>query len=284
MKRTLLAFAAAFALFHCFGAMVEAQTQTPTPAPGIISGIPATVVQTSNLRRLPEARAEIVGRLDADTMVMATARTTDTRWLYIESDNFSGWLPAFALTLAGDAGDLPLTPALSMTGTPVAIGTPMPVMVSAVGRVNIRREPHIGDNVVGQLNEGETAYATARSSQENDWLLIEVDDEEQGWVAYFAVRVTGNTNALPVLIPDSNADLIPPSIQLTTRFNARMRVEPSLDAPVMVVVPFGALITPLGRSDNADWVFVRYDGEEGWIDATLLEAPPDEIAALPIVE
>ncbi|MDZ4767041.1 MAG: SH3 domain-containing protein [Chloroflexota bacterium] len=283
MKRTLIALLASVALLHIVGARVWAQTVTPTDETAV--GIPATLLQTTIVRAAPETRAAIVGRLSSGDTVTVTARTDDARWLYVAAGALSGWLPSFALTLAGDPNDLPPTSA-GLFATPPVAGTPAPVFVAAVGRVNIRREPRIGDNVIAQLNEGETAQATARSSQANDWLLIEVGDVS-GWVAYFAVRVSGDPRTLRVLIPDSAPDgdaLIPPSIQITTRFNTRMRELPSRDAPVLIVVPFGALITPLGRTADDAWVLARYDGREGWIDTALLEAPSEQIGALPIVE
>jgi uncharacterized protein YraI len=251
--------------------------QTPPPE---AAGIPASVYQTSNLRAAPDMRAEIVGRVPADASVTARGRSEDGRWLWVESDEgLRGWLPSFVLALAGDAGDLP--PLADAPGLAVTPGGA--VLVTAVGRVNVRTQPRIGDNIVGQLNGGQQAEAVARSSQGNDWLLIELD-ELRGWVAYFAVRVVGDPSALPVLTPDSSDTLVPPSLQVTTRFNARLRAAPSSEAEVAEVVPFGASVTLLGRTEASDWVQVRYESLEGWIDAALIEAPPDQIAALPVVE
>lgn len=285
-----LIVSAALAFASSTPAAAQADPTMPTPdAEATPRGIAATLVQTAPVRAQPDARAAILGRYTAGDPVIVTARDADARWLYVESASeavmLTGWLPAFTLTLIGDPADLPEDlPAQVPSATPA--GTPAPVTVAAVGRVNIRREPRIGDNVIGQLNGGETARATARSSQDNDWLLIE-SGARSGWVAYFAVRVAGDPSALPVLIPDAAPDgdtLIPPSIQITTRFNARMREMPSLESAVWVIVPFGAPITPLGRTRAGDWVLARYDGLEGWIDAALLEATAAQIAALPVME
>jgi uncharacterized protein YgiM (DUF1202 family) len=270
MKRTLIAVLAWLAV----AADAGAQTMTPPP------GIPASVAQTSNVRAAPDIRAEIVGRLAAGDEVTVNGRSRDERWYRIfRSDSMQGWLPVFALTLAGDPGDLPLVE----SGSPVdPAGTPAPVFVSAVGRVNIRQQPYIADNVIGQLEPQQQARATARSSQENDWLLIETETVS-GWVAYFTVRVTGDPRVLPVLVPVDGALLIPPSLQVTTLFNARLRTEPGLDAPVLMIVAFGERVTLLGRNDAADWLYVRYNELEGWIDANLVDAAPEQAAALPLM-
>ena len=272
MKRFLIAVVAGLTL------AADASAQTVTPSPGI----PAAVAQTSNVRSAPDTRAEIVGRLSMGDEVTVTGRSRDDRWYHvvgIDSIQVQGWLPIFSLTLAGDPGDLPLIEPGSAINP---VGTPAPVFVSAVGRVNVRQEPYIADNVIGQLDPEQQARATARSSQENDWLLIETETLS-GWVAYFTVRVTGDASALPVLVPDGSARLVPPSLQVTALFNARLRTEPALDAPVLTIVAFGERVTLLGRNAAADWLFVGYNGLEGWIDANLVDAPPEQAAALPLM-
>jgi uncharacterized protein YgiM (DUF1202 family) len=270
MKRILIAVLAGLTLAS------EASAQTVTPPPGI----PATVAQTSNMRAAPDTRAEIVGRLAAGDEVIVTGRSRDDRWYrVVGADSMQGWLPVFSLTLAGDPGDLPPVDVGSAINP---VGTPAPVFVMAVGRVNVRQEPYIADNVIGQLDPQQQARATARSSQENDWLLIETE-MLTGWVAYFTVRVSGDVSALPVLVPDGSTNLIPPSLQVTTLFNARLRTEPALDAPVLVIVAFGERVTLLGRNDAADWLYVRYAGQDGWIDANLVDVPPEQAAALPLM-
>jgi uncharacterized protein YgiM (DUF1202 family) len=270
MKRFLIAVLAGLTL------AADASAQTVTPPPGI----PAAVSQTSNVRSAPDTRAEIVGRLSAGDEVTVIGRSRDDRWYHVVgTDSMQGWLPIFALTLAGDPGDLPLIEPGSAINP---VGTPAPVFVSAVGRVNVRQEPYIADNVIGQLDPQQQARATARSSQENDWLRIETETLS-GWVAYFTVRVTGDTSALPVLVPDGSTRLIPPSLQVNTLFNARLRTEPALDAPVLAIVAFGERVTLLGRNDAADWLYVRYIGLDGWIDANLVDVPLEQAAALPLL-
>ncbi len=270
MKRMLIAVLAGLVL------TAEANAQTMTPPPGI----PATVAQTSNLRAAPDTRAEIVGRLAAGDEVVVTGRSRDERWYRIVGmDSMQGWLPVFSLTLAGDPGDLP---PIEPSSTLDPAGTPAPVFVMAVGRVNVRQQPYIADNVIGQLDPQQQARATARSSQQNDWLLIETETLT-GWIAYFTVRVSGDLRALPVLVPDGSASLIPPSLQVTALFNARLRTAPALDAPVLVIVAFGERVTLLGRNSDADWLYVRYDGLDGWLDAHLVDAPPEQAAALPLM-
>src|SRR5690606_31622145 len=197
-------------------------------------GIPATVYQTANVRSGPDTRFEIVGQLAQGDSVLVTGRDDEGRWLQVTLDSGeSGWLPLFVLTLEGELEDIPVVDNGLATSAPEE-----EVTVAAYGRVNVRSEPSIGGNIVGQLDVGDTAQASARSSDDNDWLLIE-NDTVEGWVAFFTVRVQGNLEALPILVPDSSGEeLIPPEVLIRTRFNARLHPVPELDSETVVIVPF----------------------------------------------
>jgi uncharacterized protein YraI len=239
-----------------------------------------TVYQTANVRSGPDTRFEIVGQLSAGDRVQIDGRDADSRWLHILlSTGEVGWLPVFALVIEGELADVPVLD--DAASTPEANAS---VSVISYGRVNVRGGPGMDYEIVGQLDVDESAEALARSSPNNDWLLIRLEEAE-GWVAYFTVNVQGDPSALPVLVPDSSGEsLIPPSRLIRARFNVRLHDAPALASPVSVIVPFDSEVTALGRNAAGDWLFVGFDDDTGWGVAQLFAISRDEIAELPLYE
>lgn len=245
-------------------------------------GVSATVYQTANVRSGPDTRFAIVGQLAQGDSVRVTGRDEEGRWLQVVmASGEVGWLPLFVLTLDGELDDIPLADEAAGAEPPDEAAEET-VTVAAYGRVNVRREPAISGELVGQLEIGDTAQATARSNANNDWLLIE-NEAIEGWVAFFTVRVDGNLDALPILVPDSSGEeLIPPTVLLRSRFNARLHTAPDLSSPTTVIVPFDSEVTPVARSENGRWLLVGYDGQTGWGIANLFDVTDDLLAEIPV--
>ena len=249
-----------------------------TAAAQQVEGIPATVYQTANVRSGPDTRFEIVGQLAQGDSVQVTGQDAGGRWLQVALETGEvGWLPLFVLTLEGDLNDVPLVDA--ETNGESEDGA---VTVVAYGRVNVRSVPAISGDVVGQLDVGDHAQASARNNDNNDWLLIE-NETVEGWVAFFTVRVQGNLEALPVLVPDSSGEtLIPPIILLHTRFNARLHTTASLTSPTVVVVPFDSEVTPVARTADGNWLLVEYETYSGWGIVELFNVSSDDLETIPV--
>ena len=249
---------------------------TMVAAQGIV--ITGTVYQTTNVRSGPDTRFAIVGQLSADDEVEIDGRDEEGRWLHIVLTNGTeGWLPVFALIIDGDLTDIPVVG--DDASTPEASSS---VSVISYGRANVRSGPGIAYDIVAQLDVNDHAAALARSSRENDWLLIRFGDTE-GWVAYFTVNVQGDARTLPVLVPDSSGEsLIPPSRLLRARFNVRLHETPDLGSNVVAIVPFDSEVTPIGRSADGNWVFVGFNDQSGWSVTQLLDVTREEVQALPI--
>lgn len=269
---------------------VQAQTPstptiTPTPTPTIAPlPIYATVYQTTNLRAGADTRFEIVGQFSRNDRVQVIGRDGDAaRWFYVadaQDPTFaSGWITSFSVVLEGGLTplDVPLYLDIEEMSTEGE-----DVIVVAYGRVNVRTGPAITFDIVGQLDIDAEARATARNNSANDWLYIVHEDGIEGWVAYFTVRVSGDTSALPVLVPDSAGEaLISPSFILRSRFNVRLHTQPLLESPDVVVVPFNNRVTLLARNEDASWLYVNFNGLTGWGAAELFSALP-EVENIPI--
>lgn len=274
---------------------LQAQSDsTPIPALSPSAVADATTYSTTNLRAAPDARAAIVERLDAGVAVVLQGRDETGQWVYVRvsgADTDSGvggelgWLPVFALTLTLDVLLLPITVGAGITPTPIGEGELVDdsaPRASAYGRVNVRAVPTIDSEVVAVLNTGDSASVSARSSANNDWLRVETE-AGSGWVAYFTVRVEGELDSLPILVPDSSSGaLIPPALVVRTRFNARLHQAPALDSAVVAIVPFASEVTPVARSADRRWLFLRYQAVSGWGAAGLFAIDADSLDALPL--
>lgn len=245
--------------------------------------VTVTADQTVNVRGGPGTQFEIVARLEAGDTVVADGRDSpETLWLRVVlQDDVRGWVAFFTVTVSDDVERLAIVDQ-EPEPTPPASALDDEVRVLALGRVNVRSGPAITYDVVSQLEAGDQAQARARSSDSNDWLLIE-KAELVGWVAYFTVTVLGDAASLPVRVPELQGNgLIPPSALAQARYNARLRAAPSFLAPVLEVIPFGTQVQPLARSADARWLYLAYTGIQGWSLTQLFDLADSDTDRLPV--
>jgi hypothetical protein len=113
----------------------------------------------------------------------------------------------------------------------------------------------------------------------------DTEGETEGWVAYFTVRVQGDPESLPVLVPDNTGEsLIPPSRLIRARFNVRLHDQPALASPVTITVPFDSEVTAIARTPSGDWLYVGFGDQTGWGAAQLFEISREEIQDLPLLD
>lgn len=260
-------------------------------------GVPAQAYQTTNLRSGPDTRFDIAGQVAANEEVIITGRDPSDRWLLVlTEDGINGWVPVYALVYEGD---LSLIPVIDESAEENGDA----VWITTYGRVNVRSAPDFAAEVVGQLDIGDTAPAIARCCPTNDWLYIvfepssgsnsaatpaagagEITATIEGWVAYFTVNITGDLTTLPILTEGDVGDvLVEPSDLISTRFNARIRTEPTLNSTIITVIPFNTTVQPLGRTSDNQWLYVAYDGLEGWGSAPLFTINGSQLSALPVL-
>jgi hypothetical protein len=139
-------------------------------------------------------------------------------------------------------------------------------------------------DLIGQLDVGDTAPATARSNEDNDWLFIE-QEQVQGWVAYFTVQVEGNASELPVRIPEGTGEaLVRPETLIMARFNIRLHSDATLESETIEIIPFNQEVTPLARTEDGRWIYVAYEEALGWGAARLFDISDDDLRELPLYE
>lgn len=173
------------------------------------------------------------------------------------------------------------------------------VIAQAYATVNVRSGPGTQYDIIGQLTSGNEVQITGRSDEESNWLRISFEGRE-GWVAYFTVSVLGNTEQLPIVAPRASQEAAPvrptstpASLQATsTVFVTAYRVVNVRSGPGTEYVSIGSLqpsssADVTGRSEDNEWLRIRYIGEEGWVaffvvnltglleDINVVEVAPD---------
>lgn len=140
------------------------------------------------------------------------------------------------------------------------------VTATAYQTVNVRGGPDTRFEIVGQLQQGDTAPVTARDSEANRWLQLTLVDGISGWVASFAVIVDGDLATLPVLdettAPSEDAGGV--TIIAYGRVNVRGGPSMAYDIVGQLEVDDEAQATARNNENN-DWLLIENDAIEGWV-------------------
>ncbi len=238
----------------------------------------ATAFQTINVRSGPGTQFEIVGQLAEGDIVPVNGRDSENaRWYRVVlADGQEGWVSSYTVMLDTVPDDLPV---VEPDG---AISETAAVLIVTFGQVNVRSGPGINYEVIGQLDVDEEAQALARNNTNNDWLYIE-HEIVVGWVAYFTVNVIGDATTLPVRVPDgAGDDLVPPSALIRARYNVRVRQDPNNNSTIVGIVDFDSRVQPVARTENRRWLYIAFEGVEGWALTDLFEIDDSDLDMLPV--
>jgi uncharacterized protein YraI len=234
----------------------------------------ARAYRTVNVRSGPGTQYDIIGQLNSGNEVHITGRSDDeSDWLRVDFQGSDGWLAYFTVTVLGDLDQLPLvSPLDDQESTPVHIVTPITlqatssVFVTTYRRVNVRSGPGSEYLSVGNLEAGSTADVTGRSN-DNEWLRIDFGDTS-GWVAFFVVSLTGSLDNIEIVEVSAEALTEEPqnTLEMVTRYNTNLHEQPTLDSPILDIIPFNTPLQIDERSDEAgSWLHVSYNDHEGWL-------------------
>lgn len=283
------------------------------------TGITAEAKFTVNVRSGPATTFAAIGQLNGGDVVNVAGRSdTSNNWLQIDLDGQAGWVAFFTVNVTGNPDDLPIVEAQAATvadteeatvadteeeeaattteeagtaeTTALTAGTDL--FVSAPQAVNVRSGPGMLYTIVGALNTGDAADVTGRDSVDNDWLQIDFSGQE-GWVAFFAVSVTGDPDEAPIAEPGDFAalNLTPGQIAAEarenvigeTRFPVSLRAEPGLRSERLVVIPASTRLTIEARSGNLYYLSVTYEGQTGWVISAGIERISGDYGTLTVV-
>lgn len=200
------------------------------------------------------------------------------------------------VTPEGAAGDA------AAVATPVALaGVPVNVTVTADPGATVRLEPATEAQVVGDALLNTVLVATARTDAA-DWLLVTLPDGRRGWILSGLILADGDATTLPVqpadvlltagvlsaatatpaaalgalVIEVSGAvpaapytNTIPLSgqaIAISDTLGVNARTAPTLTGTILSVLPNGAVLPAIGRSQDNLWVQVELpDAQLAWV-------------------
>lgn len=157
----------------------------------------------------------------------------------------------------------------------------------AYPRVNVRTGPSLDARVASIVILGER-YPIARRSRDGEWLLIRIGGS-RGWVDADSVIVVNpdgipqGGRVSPAIIANVNRQVEIAQQTVLARTNLNMRSAPTLQAPVLAVLPYNGRAYPLARDTQGGWLLVNYNGQVGWISMLMIIIPENmNILALPV--
>ncbi|NDJ53001.1 MAG: SH3 domain-containing protein [Chloroflexi bacterium] len=150
----------------------------------------------------------------------------------------------------------------------------VPATVTA-GALNVRNGPSIGSARLAVIFQGAEVTVIARNDT-TTWVQIQANGIPTGWVGAGNLDYQDFTNPLPV-----TATTVPFGFINTGLAN--FRTGPGFEFGIIGTLPLGTAIDLLGRSPGSGWLYVRTEGQVGWVgSATVNTTLP--LGALPIVD
>lgn len=152
-------------------------------------------------------------------------------------------------------------------------GPAVTVLRPNVYGLNVRSGPSLDAQVLGQIGADDVFAVTGDDS---GWYGI-IFEGQQGWVSGDYVGLS--QQAAPASSGGSTAAGGP--VNFTANYILNLRSGPSEDAPVLDQIPYLTTMAVIGRSADAQWVQVSFNGQTGWVAAWLGNLSAD-LGAVPV--
>jgi flagellar FliL protein len=165
------------------------------------------------------------------------------------------------------------TPEPAPEATPTA---PETLTATARNGGNIRQDPSVGGEVIGQISAGEVLELRARSA-DGQWYLLRAGEAE-GWVSATLLEVPDAAEDLPI---EGAATGLTAAV-----FNGgNVRAAPSLQGEVLDQINAGETVTLLGQNIDGNWYQItNVRGVTGWVSVTLLTITPEVSSQVPVTD
>jgi flagellar FliL protein len=223
-----------------------------------------------------EYRVALVSTLPDGTLVASDPAPVTV--LPTFAGDFFGTAAAQPTTAPTDAA--PTATAAQATAEPSPEATPevvatQPLTATVRNGGNIRREPNLQGEVLGQVSAGEVVELLARSP-------------DGGWYLLRAAEAEGYVSATLLAVPEDVAAQVPPetptSAPIAQVFNGgNVRAAPNLQGEVLDQINAGETVQLLARTENGSWYLIINQRQiTGWVSATLLEVALEDRRALPV--
>ncbi len=163
------------------------------------------------------------------------------------------WDEAYLLGTAGAAPAAPGSPAASSDQG-----------VTADIQVRVRSGAGTTFGRIGRINPGEVYTFLG---QEGDWYKIDYNGRP-GYVSAQFAKLTGAaaSPAAPSAPGVPSAGSVP-ALDLIVDYTLRLRSAPNTTSETLARIPSGTTVQVTGRTADAAWLLVAYDGKTGWVSA-----------------
>ena len=142
------------------------------------------------------------------------------------------------------------------------VGPETTVLRPNVAALNVRTAPVDGE-VIGKIG---TSDVFAVQGESNGWYKIGFNGQE-GWVSGQFVGITQGT--APAASGGGEAAPAPGGVTFVTDYRSNMRSGPGENFDQLATIPHQATVAVVGRTENAEWVQVNFEGQTGWVAAWL---------------
>jgi len=165
-------------------------TITPIPATGIPPVPPGAIIGTIIrgpvviARSAPSINASEVTRVLRGQQYAVIGESDDWRWFLLQMSGFQAWVFTDYVHRYPEDAQPPMVSGFVLLGNPGAISG---VVAQALVRLNIREQPTMDSEKLGQLGIGDVAAVVARNGA-GDWYQVQYDGVT-GWVAAEWTRI-----------------------------------------------------------------------------------------------
>ena len=202
-------------------------------------------------------------------------------------------------TVAGNRPGESLNTSITSPQAQEDVVTVRVINLDPTANLNVRRTPDTTGEVLAQLPLNTVAEFRGRS-EDGEWIFLSYSAPEgivtTGWastgfleiglngqsadlerleaeglltIADLTLRGSQTVGAAPVAVPtlDPTIDAVVAEVALDPGANLNLRRAPDQTAEVLAQIPSGTRVIVTERTPDAEWLFVTYEGVDGWIAA-----------------
>jgi uncharacterized protein YgiM (DUF1202 family) len=188
-------------------------------------------------------------------------------------------------TVTGGTGPIPTsgpTPTPTLPPSPGTLPVTQIHAVVIVDLANVRSGPSTTFTPITQVFLNQDFRVVAQNGL-NTWFLIQLPDGRRGWIFRRMIYLyNGDWTKIPVLtVPvEPQASLV--DVRGVARFDVMVRNGPSTRGAKLGVIPEGSEFRVLRLSRNRAWVFVNFEGLEGWVFIVNVKIVFGDLGKLPV--
>ena len=138
-------------------------------------------------------------------------------------------------------------------------------VTSATDDLNVRSGPGLNYEIISTLNKGDL-YPVLK--EEGEWIQINLNDGQKGWVANYLVSVKDGSTSNQVNTEQARTNEDTKSGIITVN-SLNLRSEPSLNGNILGKLQKDDNVRIISESNG--WIEISHNGESGWISSQYIQ-------------